>query len=210
MAASSCVETLERRVLLSTTNATLVADASVRNNTFAATNFGSAPELFIQDPTAGNDTQITYIKFDISGITTINSATLQLNGSLTNAGDPSVSASVFAVADTTWTEGGITFNNAPTIGSAIGGATATIGSTTPAIDDFNISSYIQAQKQAGNTVISLAVESSTPSANPAQFDSDHGGTAPALVIDNTAASQSDRNAHRRQRHDGWRARDGRR
>ena len=92
LAARSCIESLERRLFLSTTNASLLADASVRNGTSADTNFGSAPQLFIQDPTAGNDTQITFLKFDISGITTINSATLKLNGSLFTAGDPSVSA----------------------------------------------------------------------------------------------------------------------
>ncbi len=186
-AARACVEFLERRVLLSTTNASLVADASVTSAS-ADTNFGSAPELFIQDPTPTNATQIAFLKFDISGINTINSAMLKLNGSLTNPGDPPVSASVFAVSDSSWTESGITFNNEPPIGSTISGATATVGSVNPQIDTFDISSYIQAQKQQGNTTISLAIESSTPSANPAQFDSKEGGTAPALVIDNTPAA----------------------
>jgi uncharacterized delta-60 repeat protein len=185
-------------MLLSTTNAVLEADASTRTGTYADTNFGAAPELYVQDPTTGNDTQITFLKFSIAGITTVNSATLELNGSLLSAGDPVVTAGVSGVANTSWTEGtgtgdpsvpadGITANTQPAIGAAITGATATVSSATPSVESFNITSYIQAQEQAGNSVISLAIQSSTPSADPVQFDSKENGDGdgPVLVIDNT-------------------------
>jgi uncharacterized delta-60 repeat protein len=199
LATRPCAEALEKRLFLSTTIAPDVADASVRNDTYADTNFGAAPELYIQDPTAGNDQQITFMRFNLSGISVINSATLELNGSLQTAGDPSVSAAAFAVANTTWAEGtgvgtigvtadGITWNTQPAIGAAISGATATIASASPQIVDFNLTSYLQAQLNDGNTLVSIAIQSSTPSADYAQFDSKEGGTAPQLVIDDTPPS----------------------
>jgi hypothetical protein len=196
------IEPLERRLLLSTANASLLADASVRNDTYAKTNFGAAPELFVENSSAGNDTQITFLKFNISGINTVNSATLELTGKLAGSGDPSITAGVYAVADTSWTEGngtgtplvpgnGITWNTQPAIGSAITGATAAVTTSTAKAETFNITSYIQAQKQAGNDVISLAIESQTnitskkAGAGIIEFDSKEGSVAPSLVIDNT-------------------------
>jgi uncharacterized delta-60 repeat protein len=201
-AAARMVEPLERRLLLSTANAALLADASVHNNLYANTNFGASPELYVENSSDGNDTQITFLKFNISGINTINSANLELTGKLIGSGDPSVTAGVYAVADTSWTEGsgigligfpadGITSNNQPAIGSAISGATASVTSQTAQLKSFNITSYIQAQKQAGNDVISLAIESLTTitkkktGAGIIQFDSKESGVAPSLVIDDT-------------------------
>jgi len=199
------IQPLERRLLLSTANATLLADASVRNNSYVNTNFGGASELFVENSSGGHNTQITFLKFDISGINTVNSATLELNGNLIAAGDPAITADVFSVADSSWTEGsgngtlgvpadGITWNTQPEIGPAISGATATISSHTAQMASFNITSYIEAQEQLGNDVISLAIESSTiitskkASAGIVEFDSSQGGVAPALVIDNTPPS----------------------
>lgn len=216
------IEAIERRLLLSTASASLLADVSVRNNIYADANYGGAPTLLIQNAANATDTQITFLKFDISSVANINSATLELNGSLLSAGDPSVTAGVFAVSDSSWSEGtgdgtlglpadGVTWNTQPSILSAINGATAAISSQKSRIQSFNLTNYIQSQKLLGNSAISLAVESLTPSAagdsnsgnsgnaggdivRPAkkktatgivQFDSREGGVAPALVIDYT-------------------------
>lgn len=201
-AAQRGVETLERRVLLAANAVTLLADASVRNDLYADTNFGAAAKLVVQTPvTDASDTQITFLKFDISNVVSISSATLALKGSLAG-GNPAITVGVFAVADTSWVEGtrtgtlavpanGITWNTQPAIGDAIPGATATITSPTAAIHDIDLTSYLQQQKQLGNNVISLAIESLTDGtgfpngqkkkagAGIVQFDSKQKGVAPA-------------------------------
>ena len=121
---------------------------------------------------------------------------------MVNPPDPSITAGVYAVADTSWTEGnetgslllpgnGITWNTQPAIGTAIPGDTATVSSKNAQLESFNITSYIQAQRQLGNEVVSLAIESQTSitstkaGAGIVEFDSKESGVAPALVIDNT-------------------------
>ncbi len=200
------VESLERRVLFAAAP-TLLADTSVRNDLYAATNFGGAPKLFVDNPvTVGGDTQITFLKFDISSVTSISSAMLALNGSLAGAGDPPITVGVFAVADSSWAEGtgtgklgvvanGISWDTQPAIGSEISGATAVVSSQKAAIQTFDLTSYLQQQKLLGNSIVSLAIESLTQAsdltaaqkkkagAGIAQFDSGEKGVAPALEIE---------------------------
>jgi uncharacterized delta-60 repeat protein len=203
------VEALERRLLLSTAtvtaDASLLADASVRNDLYANTNFGAASTLLVENTSVSGDEQITFIKFNISSVGAVSAATLELNASLENSGDPAVSVGVFGVPDNSWTQGtgsgtigvaanGITWNNQPSIGPMISGAKATISSQKAHVTDFNITSYIQAQKLLGNNEVSLVIESLTKNtgtkagAGIVQFDSSHGAVAPALSIVFTPAA----------------------
>ena len=133
-AVAAVIEPLEARTLL-TTVVPAIADTFVRNNDYALTNFGASPLLFVKNAASG-DTRVAYLKFDLTGVTTINSAVLQLSGSLENNLGTAVATGVYGVADSSWIQGNgtiadsigdgfdtsnnppgeMTFNNAPVIG----------------------------------------------------------------------------------------------
>jgi uncharacterized delta-60 repeat protein len=177
----SCCETLESRVFLSSVTLTATANAYVADAS-PSTNFGGSSQLLVESgPSGSND--ITYVKFNLSGVSIINSATLQLTGALSNGSDSSIAVAADAVSDSTWTEGAITYNNAPTVGGSQD--TATVNSTNAALYTWNVTSYLQAALQANDTVVSLALVAGGSSNGPVDFTSTEGGTGPQLVIDDT-------------------------
>lgn len=163
------------------------ADAYVRI-TSPSTNYGSDVYLSLYTNGSGCNTQdYFYLKFDLSSVTqTIGRATL----SLTTAANPSsvvvggTKVSLFQVADDSWTEGGITYGNAPAVGAELtpsvdaptaNGQTIVFGSDTAASA---LSNYLQTEA-AGDKVASLAVKL-TGTCNPVttgvRFASKENGT----------------------------------
>ena len=68
--------------------------------------------------TSGNN-RIAYLKFDLTLTpATITSAKLQIFGKLNSASPKNVPVGVYSVANTSWTESGINFNNKPALSSA--------------------------------------------------------------------------------------------
>jgi hypothetical protein len=120
---------------------TPIADAQIRSNQ-ATKNFGTSTTLRVRLSQSR-----AYLKFTVTGLTgPPTSAVLRLrviDGS-TNGG------SVYAVANTTWTESGITWNNAPAI---TGTALSSLGTvTTGTWVDFNLGSAI-----TGNGTYTFAI-----------------------------------------------------
>jgi hypothetical protein len=101
---------------------TLTATADTyASNAAATTNFGTSAMLGVDN----SPVEVTYLKFDLSAYAgrTLESATLQLR----SAGSGSTGMqNVKLVADDSWTEGGITYNSRPALGTSIG----TLGPTT--------------------------------------------------------------------------------
>lgn len=202
-AVAAVIESLEHRTLLTTT-VTPIADTFVRNNNFALTNFGASPLLFVENGTNG-DSRIAFLKFDISQFTTIPSAILELSGSLLNDLGTPADTAVYPVADTSWDQGNgnivdstgegfdtnpvpadaMTWSNQPAIGTTPI-ATATITRDSFQTYTFDVTSYLQQQLSAGNTVVSLAVEDITPTQEPVEFlsskSSSIAGSGPQLVV----------------------------
>jgi len=88
------------------------ADAYV-NASNAARNYGSSSQLRTD---ASPDVR-SYIRFDVSGVTgPVTAATLRIHANSSS----SVGVDVSEVTDTTWTEGGITYDNAPLVGTLLG------------------------------------------------------------------------------------------
>ncbi len=91
------------------------ADSYVRSDQ-ADTNFGTEYTLGSEAGSATTPTITTYLKFTVTGVTgTITSVTLQLYSYATSSLGVVVSATA-----TGWTETGITYNNAPAVGAAVG------------------------------------------------------------------------------------------
>ena len=99
------------------------ADAHVIGGVSANGNYGSNVELLCKTDGNLDFTRESYLRFDVSGLSgTVESAKLRLKvASATGSGD---THTAYAVADDSWTESGIKWNNKPSAGSAIAVATA--------------------------------------------------------------------------------------
>jgi hypothetical protein len=146
------------------------ADSYVRNGTYASTNFGSATELLVkQSPTSGN-TRETYLRFSLAGLGEIGSAKLRFFGLLSRTTEPTVLARVYGVSNTTWSETGITWNNKPASGAAVGDLT--VAGTTPQWYELDVTSYVRQQKIAGASAVSFALTAPTSTDAWIVFNSD--------------------------------------
>jgi glucose/arabinose dehydrogenase len=162
-------------------NVKATADAFVKNGTSAATSFGSDATLQVKQATTPGLLRVAYLKFNIKNFTSIDSAKLRLDGSLSDETASNVMVQVFG-ADNTWDESAINFNNAPAInGSALD--SATIANTSEKYYYFDVSSYIKAQKVAGATEVTLAVKAPAFSSNFVTFKSrEASSNQPLLMI----------------------------
>jgi hypothetical protein len=126
-----------------------IADVYVSGGNNANLNYSTDTRLQV-DGSPGNDLRISFLKFDLAGVTNaITNATLQLYGS-----DANTTVSVYAVSDTNWTELGLTYNNMPALGADLD--TITVNSTL-GYYNWDVTSYLQNQQKAGNSLVTLAI-----------------------------------------------------
>jgi len=174
-----------------TTTLTATKDAYVRNGDYANTAYGSTDPSILSTKlntaeTTGYDRQ-TYIGFDLSNINgTITNAVLKVYGKLEDIRSVNIPVGVYTVANTTWTEAGLTWNNKPATAS---GAlqSVTITDSTARYYTWDVTAYINSEKAAGRNAISLALINSTISTPRIVFNSkETGANAPQLLITTTA------------------------
>ncbi|MFE4570752.1 CBM96 family carbohydrate-binding protein [Paenibacillus chitinolyticus] len=154
------------------------ADAYVLDGSGAGVNYGTAPTLYVKDGTAAGYTRKAYLKFDVSGLTAVNSAKLRLFGG--NTQDASnVQVKVSGAAADGWTETGLTWNNAP---AAVTGALSTIqvGSTLTYYE-LDVTSFVKDQLSDG--IVTLIVEGVSDQDRTIQFNSrENSANKPELVV----------------------------
>jgi hypothetical protein len=138
----------------STIKLTPAADSHVRDGSNAALNYGSAITLEAQTTGTAGENRDAYFKFDLSKAGQINSAKLRIHASLSAAG--SVSTSVYPVANTTWTETGLTWNNKPAFSTPLLD-TKTVSGTTSAWYELDVTNYIAGEQEAGRSTVTLAL-----------------------------------------------------
>jgi PKD repeat protein len=142
------------------------ADSYVRSN-YPRSNYGSTADLRIKDAAADF---YGYLKFDVQGVTgSIQRATLRLY--VLDASNDGGTA--FAVSDSSWTEGGITWNNAPSMGAALGSAGAVNNGKWIEIDVTGAVS--------GNGLVSIGLKSG--SKDLVKYSSKEGSNPPLLVVE---------------------------
>ncbi len=130
-------------------------DAFVRDGVWSDTNYGSLTELLTkQNETDWN--RLTYLKFDLSDWVTISDARLRLFGGFNHASDVPVETVAFAVSDSTWKEATILWSNKPTL-SAESIATTTVTDDEPTWHEWDLTSYLQQEKLAGHTTVTIAL-----------------------------------------------------
>ena len=144
-----------------------------------SSNYGTAVDLIVKDGSGITYDRVSYLKFDLAGVSgTISSAKLKLYCNGLSNGAPST-AKIFAVTNDSWTESGITWNNAPTLGSQVG-PTQSVGSVnawyTVDVTSFVVSEY------NGNKVVTFAVKDDTQVNKMIEFDSREAANKPILEI----------------------------
>ena len=130
-----------------------VADTYAQSGQSAAQNFGTSPQLIVK-VNPPDLTRYTYLRFDLSKVTgKISGAKLRLYGGREGTNSSS-SDSAYGVADTAWSETGLTWNNKPALGGKISTATVT---SAQKYYEWDVTAYLQAQQAAGAKLVSLAV-----------------------------------------------------
>jgi uncharacterized delta-60 repeat protein len=154
------------------------ADAYVRDGTFAGTNFGSDSSLVVKKGPVGFNRE-SYLRFDLGGVGAVNRAVLRLYGKLSGSDNTNVPVSVSGVADMSWTESGITWNNRPP-----GGPTRTSVTVTDATArwyEFDVTAYVRSVAATGKA--GFAVGTAMETIVAVIFNSDeNAGNRPQLVI----------------------------
>lgn len=144
---------------------TPVADAFVMSNR-AANNYGQ----YLYLATDVSPEMVSYLRFEVQNLDgAVASATLRLYASVSS----SVGTDVKEVADTSWGETTITYNNAPTVGDLINSSGSLTAGTWIEVD---VSSYVT---QEG--LVSFAL-TTIDSVNRLEFDSRETTNQPELVI----------------------------
>ena len=163
-----------------------VADSYVRDGTYATTNYGASTALQLKWATqTSNYNREVYLRFDLSNIANISSATLRVYGRIAESSG-SIPVSVYGSTNTSWTEGGINWNNKPaTSGTAI--ATTNVNSTSNRYWEWNVGSYLAAEKAAGRNLVTLVLKANTQTQVPwISFNSDESSSnKPQLVVSGT-------------------------
>ena len=158
-----------------------IADSYVESSNLG-TNYGSSTQIRVD----GSPDVRSYLRFNVQGLSgAVTSATLRVYGN--SAQSPGYDARI--VADNTWVESSIVYNNAPPVGNVIGSSGNVAANTWTSV---NVTSYITGNgtynlslTTSGSTAISL---SSREGANPPQLViQTGGGTGPTPTSTPTSA-----------------------
>ncbi|MFA6286084.1 MAG: DNRLRE domain-containing protein [Opitutaceae bacterium] len=171
--------TAYRPVLEFAENRLPVADACVRDGTYASTNYGTDTTLMAKLD-ATSYTRESYLRFDVGDLTSASSVKLLLMP--TSVGTSPATLSYELLTDDSWTETGITWNNRPTGSTVLGTATGYTAGTPVELD---VTGEAHAHA-AGDGMLSIRIRSTTSgSATWVTFGSKENTTAinrPVLEI----------------------------
>jgi len=156
-----------------------VADAFVRDGSYAGVNYGNDTTLVVKSTTTSGYTRFSYLKFSLSSVSNIVSARLRIYGrNKDNALLTNISS--YGTDNDSWTESSITWKNAPVASTA---ALSTAGVNGQAkYYEFDVTSYVKNQFQ-GDKVVSLVIKDPTNQNRNLVFNSkENANTPPQLII----------------------------
>ncbi len=147
----------------------------------AGTNYGSEGKLAVKasDVAAARE---SFLKFDLSAISSVSKATLRLYGNVSGKLTGGVGVAVYGSDTTSWSENSLTWDNMPaTTGSTL--AAFTVTGTSEKWYEIDLTDYLKAQKAAGKTSITLVLMGIASTSPYAQFHSDDASSnRPELVV----------------------------
>jgi uncharacterized repeat protein (TIGR02543 family) len=164
-----------------------VADAYVRNGSYAAMNFGSDTSLLVKGSTSSGFNRTSYLKFSLNAINNIRSAKLRIYGKNSES-TATVSLSLYDVANDSWTENGITNNNAPSASSTPLGLVSV--NSQEKYYEFDVTNNVR-DEAAGDKIISFMLKDAANKNLTLSFKSkEKGQNMPELVVDTTPVTIS--------------------
>ena len=162
--------------------ARVLADAYVRGGTSAATSFGSATEVIAKFSADANFLREGYMKLDIGAVQPGNTVTLRVFANLSDTRAANVITNIYSVSNTSWGETTLTNNNKPAAGTTVLG-TLNVSGATGQWYQVDLTSYVQAQRAAGQTTIAIALKGAADTLPYVTFRSRQSATnKPELVI----------------------------
>jgi len=149
----------------------------------AKKNFGTATSLEVQTGGSGKN-RWTYLKFDLAGVTSITRAQLRLQGRLSATTATPVVTQAFGSTDVSWTETGLTWNTKPATAATALSAVSIANNTTAAQwYEWDVTAWLQQEKAAGHTTVTLVLKNQAASTPYAQFNSRQATTSrPELLV----------------------------
>lgn len=183
----------------------VTADTYVRPDTEADNNFGDDDNVIIKTHTdfeLNSSTRKGFLKFNVDQLEAgkiVESAVLNFTTYYSFA--EYIEYNVFAIADDSWEEGTITWNNAPELGDSVGVLVIdhAISTEDPAIDfQVDITDYVNSQLAEEDNVISFALYDVTPYNGHIRFyakehetESDQAAKLTVTLMDDPSAGISD-------------------
>ena len=160
------------------------ADAFVRKST-GSVNYGSDTVLLVKSTPTGSFTRSSYLKFSLSGVSAVNSAKLRIYGYNTE-NSTAINVHAFGVDNDSWTESGLTWNNAPAASTSM---LSTVGVNNVAkFYELDVTAYVKSQ-YAGDKIVTLLIADTTIQEKLLYFNSkENDRFQPELVIDTKPAS----------------------
>lgn len=140
------------------------ADAFVQGGAVSSTNFGARDTLLLKSAASESARREAYLKFDITSLNldTIGTAKLRFFGRLEGEQDINVTTALYHAPGAKWGERSITWDNRPaTANKALG--TAVVSNDTNGWWEFDITSFLRGEKQAGRRIVTFALRNLTSS-----------------------------------------------
>jgi N-acetylneuraminic acid mutarotase len=167
-----------------TTNLLPLADAFVRSGSFATKNYGSDTSLIVKGSIVSGYSRTSYLKFSLSSVSKVSYAKLRIYGrNIDNT--KSINLSIYGLTNDSWTESGITFNNAPVA------ATSALSSVSvndqPKYYELDVTNFVKSQF-AGDKMVSLLIKDASNQNSRVRFNSkDNVKNKPQLIISSSAS-----------------------
>lgn len=157
------------------------ADAYVRGGVYANTNYGSSATLDIKNDSNLDYARKAYLKFNFSDFSGNNISAAKLRVYVYSSGtDPIRTIRCYGTNDESWSETGITWNNAPAAGGYI---TGTSVSTTASVwQEYDVTSYVK--NHINDKIVSFVLEgeSSSQGANVSYNSKEATQRKPVLIL----------------------------
>jgi hypothetical protein len=164
-----------------------IADATVQDG-YVNLNDGRGSFLYAADVGRTGDTRnyVSYLRFDLTGLSTVSRATLRLTGRLQANGPASVPVSVYTITGT-WTETGVTWRNRPALATEV--VRRGVAAGAEATYDWDITALVQSKLLEGRASVDLALVAGRSTLGRVRFSSrDRALGAPALIVDEVAVT----------------------
>lgn len=168
-----------------------IADAFVRNGTYANANYGSDTSLIIKGSASAGFARNSYLKFNLSTLTNVSSAKLRIYGNNTDDAT-AINLSAYGIDNDAWTETAINWNNSPTTSAAA--ITSVPVNNLKKYYELDVTPYVLSQI-GGDKIASFLIKDAANKVKNLVFNSkENKANKPELVIESSTTAPQRSNA----------------